>query len=194
MIWLLLACASPPADSGTPTCADLEQAHARMADVDDVQAALTAVQAALYPELDGVRVDLVSSESETDFFVANLDLSTLEDAPLSRTYRVLQSTHALPRGVPGDGVVAILAHELKHVLDYTTMDTDALVDFALWYAEGDIAAYERETDEAALERGCAQGLKAYRVWLYDQVDADTRAAKERDYYTPDEIDAWVAAQ
>lgn len=193
MIWLLLACTSAPVDTAPPTCAELERTHGDLETVDDIQVALTAVQAALFPALDGVRVDLVSSESETDFFVANLDLSTLEDAPMSRAYRVLYSTHALPQDVPGDGVVAILAHELKHVLDYTAMDTETLVDFALWYAEGDIAAYERETDEAALERGCAAGLKAYRVWLYDQVDDETRAAKERDYYTPDEIDAWVAA-
>ena len=49
-------------------------------------------------------------------------------------------------------------HEFKHVLDYTEMNTNTLVEFGLWYADEDVAEYERATDEFALERGSATGL------------------------------------
>ena len=54
------------------------------------------------------------------------------------------------------------------------------------------AAYERATDEKALQRGCADGLSAMRTWIYAHVDAETLAEKEKDYYTPEEITTWVA--
>ena len=69
-------------------------------------------------------------------------------------------------------------------------DRMALHIMGLAYARGELPDYERQTDEQALERGCATGLKAYRLWLYDRVDDETEAQKRRDYYTPEEIDAW----
>ena len=74
----------------------------------------------------------------------------------------------------------------------------SLLDFAGWYASQDpatsdeLAAYERATDEKALQRGCADGLSAMRTWIYAHVDAETLAEKEKDYYTPEEITTWVA--
>ena len=89
---------------------------------------------------------------------------------------------------------AIIIHELKHVLDYTGMDSDELVDFGLWYASGDdISDYEKQTDEYALESGCAEGLSAYREWVYAHIPKEDLEEKMETYYTPDEIAAWVAA-
>ena len=82
-------------------------------------------------------------------------------------------------------------HEFKHVLDYTEMDSNALIEFGLWYAGGDVAEYERATDEFALERGCASGLIDFREWLYGFVSEEVRAEKEANYYSPDEIRAWM---
>ena len=64
--------------------------------------------------------------------------------------------------------------------------------FGLWYATDDVSAYERETDLFALERGCGEGLIAFRTWLYAQLDDEAIAEKQRDYYTPEEIEAWMA--
>jgi hypothetical protein len=193
---LLAACSTPPepepADT-VPTCAEAMAAGTAPTSMDELPAILAAVQAERVPELDGVEITLGELSADDSFFVANLDLSTASRPGPERAYTV----NANPRmfeepGPPFDAVYAILVHELKHIVDYVGMPTDELVTFGLWYASGDVAEYERETDEFTLERGCATGLKSYRVWLYDRIDAEAVAGKRRDYYTPEEIDAWVA--
>jgi hypothetical protein len=44
-----------------------------------------------------------------------------------------------------------------------------------------------------MELGCAPGLIAFRVWLYDHVDAETEAQKRVDYWTPEEIVRWIGS-
>lgn len=158
----------------------------------ELLALLREVQATFHPALDGVALELVSMSGDQDFFAAGVDLTTLDEDGLERTYIVRYGERILSDPPPFAGTGAIMIHELQHVLDYTEMDADALADFALWYAEGDIAEYERATDEAVLEAGCGAGLIDYRVWLYGQVDDETEAQKREDYYTPEEIEAWMA--
>ena len=89
----------------------------------------------------------------------------------------------------------VLAHELKHIRDYSEMDFDALNEFVAWYmTTDDISEYERETDEYALGLGCGLALRAYREWLYEHIDAEAVEQKRYDYYTPEEIDAWLQNQ
>lgn len=184
MIFLLLACTSGGDTAVALDCTEL------MASEGTVEEHLEGVQRHLYPSLDGVPVELHRDlTSDQDFFTAAPDLTTLDERP--RTYRVRTNVAIDTLGVPVEGIVAILAHELKHVLDYTEMTDVEVVDFGLWYGQGDIAEYERATDLGSLERGCGEGLIAYRDWLYSVVDADTLDAKKRDYMTPDEIRAWM---
>lgn len=191
----LAACSGKPADSAAPSvCAAAMAELPGAPDVAGVQASLDGVRQALYPELDGASIALQPVSSETSFFAASVDLQSLDGVTENRRYVVQYAEELFALGPPADGVVAILAHELAHVLHYTGLSQEELIEFALWYAQGDIAAYERETDEQALERGCAAGLISYREWLYGVVDAETRAEKERDYYTPEEIRAWVASE
>lgn len=196
IVGVLVGCGGPNQTDkgGDPgACDALMNELPGASDLDGLQESLTAVQRELFPELDGVSLALQPVTSTTSFFAANLDLSTLDAAPLERSYVVQYAESVFELGAPQDGVVAILAHELAHVVDYTELDSEALVEFALWYAQGDVAVYERQTDETALSLGCATGLIAYREWLYSVVDDNTRAEKERLYYTPDEIRAWVIA-
>lgn len=183
--------------SATPTdeapCALLAEDHAPPADEAGLDDLMRQVQAAFHPDLAGVSVALQSMDSDQDFFAANLDLSTAGEAGPDRDYLVRYGLRVLEDPPPYAATGAILMHELQHVSDYVAMDTEELADFAIWYASGDISEYERATDEVVLEAGCAEGLKAYRLWLYGQVDDETEAQKRVDYYTPEEIDAWVAA-
>ena len=57
----------------------------------------------------------------------------------------------------------------------------------------ELAAYERATDEQAMDRGCAEGLSQMRDWVYTHCEGEVLEEKKRDYYSPDEIDAWVLA-
>lgn len=188
MIVLLLACSG-----GEDTASSPQSCPQLMATDGTVEQHLERVQRHLFPGLEGVPVELHRDlTSDQDFFTAAPDLTTLDQRP--RTYRVRTNVDIDALGVPRDAIVAILAHELKHVLDYTAMTDVEVVDFGLWYAEGDIAEYERATDLGSLERGCGEGLIAYRQWLYGVVDPETLEQKQRDYMTPEEIRSWMDQQ
>lgn len=178
----------------TDPCAEAAERHRPPTDELALSYVIADVQRIVYgAELRDVEIALAPLPSETDFFHAGVDLTTVDLPGLERRYVIQANSEIFSGDEPPIGATtAILAHELQHVLDYIAMAGDELVDFTLAYSEGDIARYERETDEAVLARGCATGLKAYREWLYEQLDAEDAAAKRRDYYTPDEIDAWVS--
>lgn len=190
----LLACSTPPEDdipARQPVCDGRTGDTPGPTDLAGTQDLLTLTRALHVSALRDVRIDLVEAESEDSFFWANVDLSTAAEDPLERRYLVYVNTAQYADPPTEATVSAILVHELQHIVDYTEMDTAELVEFGLWYASGDIAAYERQTDEAALEAGCAHGLIEYREWLYGQVSAEVEAQKRVDYYTPEEIEAWL---
>ncbi|MCB9797711.1 MAG: hypothetical protein H6741_33895 [Alphaproteobacteria bacterium] len=195
LLLALLGCGSPaPLDSVAPGpgCGFIADSAPPPGDEDALRALLALAQAQAWPELEGVEVSLETAPMSGDYFVASLDLSTLDDPPRERRYRVNFNVQVLEDPPSYAAVGAILAHELSHVHDYTGMEAEAMADFALWYAQADTAEYERATDLAAMERGCAQGLLEYRLWLYAHVDAETLEEKRRVYWTPEEIEAWMA--
>ncbi len=187
---LLAACAEPP--PGVATCSPMRPDDPPPADEIALAALVQEVQATLYPRLRSAPIELVPLDSETDFFQANLDLSTVSAPPLDRSYEVYANPRLFDDPPSQPAIVAILAHELGHIEDYTWMTAEELVTFGLWYATSDTAAYERRTDERALRLGCAAGLLEYREWLYDHIPEDAVAEKQRVYYTPAEIEAWVS--
>jgi len=199
LLMALMACTDKAEDTSSDaasaaTCGALMSEAGDPSTEEGIQAALTAVQSNLFPELRETSLTLQAMESDSSYFSANLVIATIDDDPLEREYLVNYSTLLLPDPPSYAAVVAILAHELTHVLDYTRMDGDELAEFGLWYATADdISEYVRGTDEYAMVLGCGEGLIQYREWLYTHVDKDTLEAKKRDYYTPEEIEAWMAA-
>ena len=195
MFWLsLFACTQSPKvqkDTGNlPTCTTIMERAGNPSTLSDIET-LIANTRGLVPELDGVSLRVETIESNSTFLAAQVDLSTISNPPLEREYIIQIIPQIFEQQITGASTVAILVHEFKHVLDYTEMDTNALVEFGLWYAGGDVAEYERATDEFALERGCATGLIDFREWLYGFVSEEVRREKEENYYTPDEIREWV---
>ena len=174
------------------TCSPMRAGTPAPANATELEALMQEVRTELFPELATIPLSLVELDSETDFFQANLDFGTVNEPPLERAYRVLYNPRLFDNGPSQPAIAAILAHELTHILDYTQMESSELVEFGIWYATSDVAEYERETDESALWLGCAEGLTDYRIWLYDNIPADAVPDKERTYFTPDEIEAWVA--
>ncbi len=195
MFWLtFFACTQPTAvnnDTGiAPTCEHIMTESINPSNTQDINTLITQTRR-LIPELNGVSLSVQTIESESTFLAAQVDLSTISNPPLEREYIIQINPQIFEQQITGASTVAILVHEFKHVLDYTEMDTNTLVEFGLWYAGGDVAEYERATDEFALERGCATGLIEFREWLYDFVSEEIRREKEENYYTPDEIQAWL---
>ncbi len=205
LLVLCMACEAPDAstetDLGTETpartigaCSPMRPGTAPPANAAELEALMLEVRRELFPQLTTVPLALVELDSETDYFQANLDFGTVGESPMERDYRVLYNPQLFDNGPSQPAIAAILAHELTHILDYTEMESPELVEFGIWYATGDTAEYERQTDESALWLGCADGLIDYRVWLYDNIPADAVEDKERTYFTPDQIREWVAAR
>ena len=196
MLLLLLACASSD-DSATRTdltCAERFSGGAPAAE-SDIVALVASAREGFFPTLSAVTVEVTTMESDDSYFVANLDLATLSEAPLERVYRVLYNPAMFADPPSREAAGAIIIHELKHILDYTGMASDELIDFGLWYANAageELADYEKQTDEYALEAGCAAGLSAYREWVYAHIPEEDLKEKMSTYYTPAEIAAWVA--
>ncbi len=160
---------------------------------------LRATRDAAWPELAGYTL-AVESYTDLAYFRALVSPDTLgEDDPRARTYLIQYDPIVLSDPPAASALAAVLVHELGHVHDYVAMTPEELLDFGLWYATEDamtsdtLRDYERATDEAALTRGCADGLSAMRTWIYDHSTEEVEAEKRRNYYSPEEIQAWVAA-
>jgi hypothetical protein len=90
---------------------------------------------------------------------------------------------------PEEGKRAIIAHELAHVAYYANGNRLRLVGLIRLGSKGFREQFEKRADLEALRRGYAQGLKQYRIWLYQHVSPAVLREKRRDYLTPEEIDA-----
>ena len=89
---------------------------------------------------------------------------------------------------PEEGKRAIIAHELAHVAYYANGNRLRLLGLIRLPSKGFRERFETRTDVEALRRGYAQGLKQYRIWLYQHLSADVLREKRRDYLTPEEIE------
>lgn len=194
MLTLLLACTGSVADSSpTPCPCDAIAVGPAVTDEGALLDLLHAARDATFPGDDTLAVE---AEVGLAYFRASIDSDSLGG---SRVYVVSYDPVVLEDPPEPTALAAILVHELAHVADYRSMDDAQYVEFGLWYGAQDPAtsdelrAYERATDEQALERGCAAGLSAMRTWIYAHASPEVLAEKQRNYYTPEEIDAWVAA-
>lgn len=173
--------------------ADAVNSESRLLDL------LGEVHEVLWPELAGMVIE-VDDETDLAYFRASISTdTTLNEENTDRVFVVSYDPVVLADPPSAVALAAILAHELGHVFDYTSMNVEEYLQFGLWYgaqdpAESDeLAAYERQTDEAALHRGCAAGLAEMREWIYAHATPEVLAEKQRNYYTPAEIEAWTAA-
>jgi hypothetical protein len=191
---LLLICAT--ADAG-PTIAPgpaVTEGHA-----DPPPAALVAedrlvrdIIAGSFPRLIDVDIRLTQFRSQSDYFRTSFSLGRFLAGRRMRYYvRVNPAWRA--GGAPVEGVRSILAHELAHVEELSHGKRIRLFRMTGLLFKGWTARFERRADLTALARDYGAGLKTYRAWLYDHVPADALDEKRRDYFSPDEIDAIVAA-
>lgn len=195
---LASACA-PPATVDPPDplpCDEMWADTPPPATAEDLRTLLASARTRFYPQLLGIVLRLDDDlRTAGGYFVAQPDLATIDERPEDRLYTVRANPALLDDPPSASAVGAILVHELKHILDFALMDKDELTSFGLWYGiTDDVSEYERITDEYALALGCAEGLKEYRVWLYDHIPQEDLEEKREDYFTPEEIDAWVAAR
>ncbi len=145
-----------------------------------------------FPNLIGVDIRLKRFQSDTDYFRTSFSAARFI-AGVKMRYFVLVNPEWRSRGAPVEGVQAILAHELAHVEDLTRGKRIRLFGLVGLVSETRTARFERRADLKAVARDYGSGLKAYRAWLYNHVPAEKLAEKRRDYFSPQEIDAILAA-
>ena len=90
---------------------------------------------------------------------------------------------------PSDGVCAILAHELVHVVSLSRGNRIRRFGLVRLLSKQQTAKFERRTDLEAIHRGYGDGLKSLRGWVYAHIPPNKLKEKRRNYFSPEEIAA-----
>jgi hypothetical protein len=146
------------------------------------------VTGASFPELLKTDIRVQQFGSPSDYFQARFSILRLITGRRMQYVIHVNSAVALA-SAPDEGKRAIVAHELAHVAYYARGSRLRLFGLIRLASGRFREEFEKNADIEALRRGYAQGLKQYRLWLYQHVPADVLQKKKTEYLTPDEIDA-----
>jgi len=178
--------------SGQPLIRSFAQTQDSRTITERSQLLVDEIKAAAYPELSGADVRVKLFESESDYFRARFAFRQFFTSRRMR-YIVFVNANVFARQAPESGLRAILAHELAHVLYFNRRHRLRLFGLVRLTSKGFTARFERWADLQAIARGYAEGLKEYRRWLYRNIPAKSLKEKQRDYFSPEEIDAIISA-
>jgi hypothetical protein len=184
--WLRERCALPGGDIRSGTASD-EAADRGTA----IRRATGERNHRSLPNLVGIDIRLKRFQSDADYFRTSFSAARFI-AGVKMRYFVLVNPEWRSRGAPVEGVQAILAHELAHVDDLTRGKRIRLFGLMGLVSKTRTARFERRADLIAVARDYGSGLKAYRAWLFNHVPPEKLAEKQRDYFSPEEIDAILA--
>ena len=143
---------------------------------------------ASFPEIAGIDLRVGSFRSDSDYFRTRFSLLRFL-LPLRMRYFVEVNPALFSLRPPSDGVCSVLAHELSHVVALSHGNRLRRFGLVRLLSSSYTAKFERRTDLEALHRGYGEGLKSYRTWVYAHIPARALAAKRRNYFSPEEIDA-----
>ncbi len=149
------------------------------------------VIAASYPELKDADVGIKPFHSRADYFKARFGVPQFFFARMR--YLVFVNPRVFELQAPEAGVQAIIAHELAHVVYYKKGNRVRLLGLVRLTSKRFTARFERWADVKAISLGYGEGLKEYRRWLYANVPGSKLKEKQRNYFSPDEIDAILSA-
>lgn len=110
----------------------------------------------------------------------------------ARNYRIELNPHLFDSPPSIGALEGILAHELVHL---THLENASIFGLAQTGLELVVCPNHRErsVDLEAFRRGYALGIRDFRVWMFDQLSPRQLKTKQRRYFTPAEIDAWIQA-
>lgn len=157
----------------------------------EVQLILDQLIAESFPELKDKQIRIAGLNKRGGFLASRFELSSLLDEHL--TFILLLNPYIETHPMPPEALKAILAHELIHMVDFTLLPRSELIaSFVNILANAELRQnYERSTDLETMELGYADGLKQFRLWLYDQICNNALAEDRLNHHTPEEIDAWI---
>ena len=149
---------------------------------------INEVRSSSFPELANMDICVRRFASDADYFQAQFSISRFIFGRRMR-YVIRVNSGATILTAPEDGRRAILAHELAHLAYYAKGNRLHLLSLLRFPSKGFRERFEKRADVEAVSRGYSEGLKQYRVWLYQHVSLGALPEKRRDYLSPDEIDA-----
>ncbi|HWN99168.1 MAG TPA: hypothetical protein VNS63_07845, partial [Blastocatellia bacterium] len=155
------------------------------------RALIDQVIAASYPDLKDADIRIKAFRSRSDYFKARFGFP--EYFFTRMRYLVFVNPRAFELQAPEEGVRAIIAHELAHVVYFKKGNRVRLLGLVRLTSKQSTARFERWADLEAISLGYGEGLKEYRSWLYGNVPASKLADKQRNYFSPAEIDAILSA-
>ena len=140
-----------------------------------------------FPELKTKKVEVKTFQSESDYFRARFSYAKYLTFQKMR-YIVLVNPKVFDKNSPTNGIRAILAHELAHVLYFVERNRFELLGLASLSSKSFTQKFEHRADLEAISRGYGEGLKEYRAWLYQNIPPKNFAEKKRNYFSPEEIE------
>lgn len=185
-------CQSSPAGqvADCPTAGD--QATAPGGEANDSIAAvrpeIQGVGRSSFPELIHIDLRVRPFRSQSDYFRTRFSWSRFLLFMRMR-YFVDVNPALLLRQAPSDGTCAIVAHELAHVASLSRGNRIRRLGLIRLISERYTVKFERGADLEAIHRGYGDGLKAYRIWVYNHIPPDRLQQKLRTYFSPEEITA-----
>lgn len=143
---------------------------------------------ASYPELHDADIRIKTFDNKADYFRVSFSSTRFLFGRRMR-YVVLVNPKVFKLQAPAAAVRAILAHELGHVLYFRQRKRIELLGLVRLASKRFTARFERWADLQAISRGYGGGLKEYRAWLYKHIPPERLTEKQRNYFSPEEIDA-----
>jgi hypothetical protein len=154
--------------------------------IDATGAVIQAVKAESFPELTRVDLRVRTFHSQADYFRTRFSLSRF--LLLMRMQYFVDVNPALFQDqTPSDGVCAILAHELVHVVSLSHGNRIRRFGLVRFLSKRQTAKFERGADLEAIHRGYGDGLRSYRVWVYAHIRPDKLQQKRSNYFSSEEI-------
>ena len=157
-----------------------------------IERIIDCVRQASFPRLASADITVYDLRSDFDYLQARFTVSSFFTRKLR--YMILFNSDAILRHVPGEGLRAIVAHELAHINYYESQSRMGLVSLVGLLLPSFTARFERKADLDAIALGYGPGLEIYRTWLYRNIPREAEGEKKRDYYTPEEIEALLQAE
>jgi hypothetical protein len=151
-------------------------------------AVIQDIRGTSYPELVRVDIRVRSFRSQSDYFRTRFSLSRFLLLMRMR-YFVDVNPALFQEQAPSDGVCAILAHELVHVVSMSRGNRIRRFGLVRLLSKGQTAKFERRADLEAVHRGYGDGLQKYRTWVYTHISPSKLQEKRRNYFSPEEIAA-----
>lgn len=162
----------------------------RMSAIEQTREVVNQIIRQSFPELNSEDVKIKSFYSRSNYFKAQFSFSRY--FTFRRMHSIIYVNPLVyERNVPKDGLRAIIAHELAHAAFYLNRNRLKLIGLVRLAGAGYTRDFERGADLVAISRGFGDELIVYRRWLYRNVPPEKVVKKERNYFTPDEIELLI---